>query len=177
MSNEKQEEITLCLIQERYPGDKSGGITTLNQIDCKGDKVDIVMFAGAITQVVCPYLDRDGRFATMYCTKPDSIPVGPPVKQPEVEEYANDCLSLTMTSPPPSELFDMSEAPRDGRRVMLFRKSGKSVIARYTEGTNKGFIKGPQWITDDYCVVMTISDRIVAWRPLGKEESVGYGSK
>lgn len=62
-----------CLIQEMCPNSNQGGVTTLQEIECREEKIQILLFGGYITQVICPYLDR-GTYSNIrhLCTKKKS---------------------------------------------------------------------------------------------------------
>jgi hypothetical protein len=56
MTDKPQE---ICKIQEMCPNHNQGGVTTLQEIECKGEKIPILLFGGYITQVICQHLDRN----------------------------------------------------------------------------------------------------------------------
>lgn len=53
-----------CLIQEMCPNSNQGGVTILQELECRGEKIQVVLFGGYITQIICPYLER-GNFSNI----------------------------------------------------------------------------------------------------------------
>jgi hypothetical protein len=58
LSKAKKDTLITCMIQEMCPNRNQGGVTTLQEIECKGQKIHILLFGGYITQIICPYLNR-----------------------------------------------------------------------------------------------------------------------